>query len=189
MKVAHQAFAMFAFVLAVGAISNFSSGQETSRADQLIDATGNLKMPSDYQTTYQFLGSWAVAADKSGEGSKQLHNVYVSPGAIEAFRKAGHFPDGTVLVKEVFATKNDAMTTGTVSHADELKGWFLMIKASHNAHPENKLWGDGWVWSWFDADKPNKTTSTDYKTDCKTCHIPAQSTDWIYSSGYPPLKD
>lgn len=33
-----------------------------------------------------------------------------------------------------------------------------------------------------------QTTSTDYKTDCLTCHVPAKQTDWIYTQGYPPLQ-
>jgi hypothetical protein len=51
------------------------------------------------------------------------------------------------------------MTTGNVSHAKILKGWFVMLKDSKNSHPDNKLWGDGWGWSWFDAAAPSKTTS------------------------------
>jgi hypothetical protein len=43
------------------------------------------------------------------------------------------------------------MTTGNVSHAKILKGWFVMIKDGKNSHPDNKLWGDGWGWSWFMA--------------------------------------
>ena len=27
-----------------------------------------------------------------------------------------------------------------------------------------------------------------YNADCKGCHVPAQSTDWIYVEGYPVLK-
>lgn len=46
---------------------------------------------------------WAVARD-DGPGSKQLHGVYASPGTFAAYRKDGHFPDGTILVKEVFNT-------------------------------------------------------------------------------------
>ena len=80
------------------------------------------------------------------------------------------------------------MTTGTVSHAEELKGWFVMVKDSKNAHPGNSLWGDGWGWSWLDADKPTKTTSTNFKVDCLSCHLPARATDWIYVQGYSPLK-
>src|SRR6516164_8537026 len=70
------------------------------------------------------------------------------------------------------------MTTGTVSHAQTLKGWFVLMKDSKNSHPGNKLWGNGWGWSWFDAGNPSKTTSTDYKQDCLPCHEPARATDW-----------
>lgn len=154
---------------------------------RVVDANGNLRVPENYRTLYQALGSWAIAAD-DGSGSKQIHDVYASPGTIDAFRETGRFPDGAVLIKEVFATSTNSMTTGTVSRADKLKGWFVMVKDSKNSHPGNPLWGDGWGWSWFDADKPLKTTSTDYKSDCQGCHVPAQSTDWIYVSGYPALR-
>jgi Cytochrome P460 len=153
----------------------------------VVDTKGNLRVPSDYRTTYQVLGSWAVAKD-DGQGSKELHVVYASPRTIAAYRKDGHFPDGAVLVKEVYHTNTQQMTTGTVSSAGTLAGWFVMVKDSNGRFPENKLWGDGWGWSWFDADKPQKTTSTDYKTDCQSCHVPAQGSDWIYTSGYPVLK-
>jgi cytochrome P460 len=92
------------------------------------------------------------------------------------------------------------MTTGTVSHAETLKGWFVMMKDSKGRHAGNKLWGDGWGWSWFDAADPSTSsvhlplpgggvaTSTDYRENCKSCHLPAQATDFIYLDGYPPLK-
>ncbi|HEY1782994.1 MAG TPA: cytochrome P460 family protein [Roseiarcus sp.] len=152
----------------------------------VADTEGALRVPADYRSMYEYLGTWAVAADK-GEGSKQLHNVFASPGAVAAFRANGHFPDGAVLVKEVYDAATGPMTTGTVSHAETLAGWFVMVKDSKNSHPKNKLWGSGWGWSWFDAANPLKTTSTDYTTDCQPCHIPAQATDWIYTQGYPVL--
>src|SRR5262245_3370405 len=70
-------------------------------AEGVVDAMGNLRVPDAYRTTYQLLGSWAVAADQ-GQGSKELHVVYASPGTITAYREDGRFPDGAVLVKEVF---------------------------------------------------------------------------------------
>jgi hypothetical protein len=73
-----------------------------------------LHVPDDYRTTHQFLGSWAVAADQ-GKGSKELHDVYASPGTIAAYRRDGKFPDGAVLVKEVFEAATGEMTTGTVT--------------------------------------------------------------------------
>jgi hypothetical protein len=80
------------------------------------------------------------------------------------------------------------MTTGIVSYVDILKSWFMMVKDDKNSHPDNKLWGNGWGWSWFDADNPTKTTSKEFRSDCLGCHIPARATDWIYVYGYPGLK-
>jgi Cytochrome P460 len=162
-----------------------------SRADAkreaVVNARGDLHVPSNYRAAYEFLGTWAIAADKGG-GSRELHSVYATPGTIAAFHTSGHFPDGTVLIKEVRETSTAPMTTGTVSHAETLKGWFVMVKDSKNSHPGNVLWGDGWGWSWFDAGNPTNTTSTNYRTDCLSCHVPAQATDWVYTSGYPTLK-
>jgi Cytochrome P460 len=154
---------------------------------EVADAAGNLHVPDSYRTTYQVLGSWGVAANQ-GQGLEELHVVYASPGTIAGYREDGRFPDGAVLVKEVFKAATGKMTTGTVSHADNLKGWFVMVKESGDRHPDNPLWGDGWGWSWFDVTNSSKTTSTDYKANCKSCHVPAQASDWVYVSGYPPLR-
>jgi len=157
------------------------------KAETAVDAMGNLHVPDAYRTTFQALGSWAVAADQ-GQGSKEIHVVYASPGTIAAYRESGHFPDGAVLVKEVFQAATGPMTTGAVSRAETLKGWFVMIKDGNGRHVGNKLWGDGWGWSWFDAANPSKTTSTDYRLNCRSCHVPAQAAEWVYVGGYPPLK-
>jgi hypothetical protein len=173
-------------VLGTPALLIAPSLARAAEAVGIADANGNLHVPTNYREKYEFLGSWAIASDK-GHGAQQIHVVYVSPGAIAAFHQHGAFPDGTVLVKEVYAATTAPMTTGTVSREQDLKGWFIMVKDGKGSHPGNKLWGDGWGWSWFDADKPTKTTSTDYKTDCLGCHVPAKATDWIYTQGYPPL--
>lgn len=174
-------------VVVAYAQTSMTAPNNASKAGAVVDAAGNLQVPDAYRTNYQFLGSWAVAADQ-GPGSKELHTVYASPGTIDAYRKDGRFPDGTVLVKEVFQAATGTKTTGTVSHADQLKGWFVMVKGDSGRYPGNALWGDGWGWSWFDAGNPTKTTSTNYQTACLSCHIPARASDWIYVDGYPPLK-
>ena len=179
--------AAIAVGIALAAYGHADLSASAKATASVVDSKGNLSVPHDYRATYQYLGSWAVAADQ-GPGAKELHLVYASPGAVDAYRSHGNFPDGTVLVKEVYAATTGSMTTGTVSHADTLKGWFVMLKDSRGRHPENKLWGDGWGWSWFDAANSSKTTSTDFKTDCLACHVPAQATDWIYIRGYPLLK-
>lgn len=190
MGVKHLGILAFSALIASGSIATALLAQTASRmpkARGVVDESGNLHVPDAYRTTYQFLGSWAVSTDQ-GQGAKELHIVYASPGTIAAYRKAGRFPDGAVLVKEVFQAATGPMTTGTVSHADTLKGWFVMMRDSKERFPGNKLWGDGWGWSWFDATNPAKTTSTDYRANCRPCHVPAQASDWIYVGGYPQLR-
>jgi hypothetical protein len=187
-SVAVIGIAGISIVVAVAANGQMTTAPSSAlKTETVVDAAGNLHVPATYRTTYESLGSWAVAAEQ-GQELKELHVVYASPGTIDAYRKDGLFPDGTVLVKEVFQTATGRMTTGTVSHAEGLKGWFVMMKDNKGSHPDNKLWGSGWGWSWFDAGNPAKTTSTDYKANCLACHIPAQATDWVYVGGYPPLK-
>lgn len=180
------AVAVLALVLLAWAVS---TGTASADRKAVVDARGNMKVPEGYRTSYEYLGTWAVAAD-DGKGSKELHTVYASPGTIAAYRSTGRFPNQTVLVKEVFETKTASLTTGTVNHAatESLKGWFLMVKDERAQFPDNKLWGEGWGWAWFDAGAPGKSTSTDYKSDCLACHVPAKQTDWLYLQGYPPLR-
>ena len=176
-------------VISLAAYGQIGARKSTdgSRPAAVVDANGNLRVPADYRTTYESLGSWAVAADQ-GQGSKEIHAVHASPGTIAAYRKDGRFPDGSVLVKEVFEAATGGMTTGKVSHAQTLKGWFVMVRDSKNSHAGNQLWGDGWGWSWFDHGNPLKTTSKDYKADCQPCHVPARASEWVYVSGYQPLR-
>ena len=112
-------------------------------ASSVADAMGNMHVPANYRHSYEYLGSWAIASEKTA-GSKQIHMVYASPGSTAAMMRTGKFPANSVLVKEVFEGVSDSMTTGpVVSRAGQLQGWFVMIKGQNGTHPENPLWGDG----------------------------------------------
>lgn len=158
----------------------------------LVSADGNISLPNDFQRTWTFLGTWSVANSAEGSnhgvGAQALHNVYVQPDAISAYRNSGKFPDGTVFIKELLQAATGPMTTGTVSWGSKREGWFVMVKDDHQRFPDNTLWGDGWGWVLFNADAPAKAVTTDYKSECRGCHIPAQKNDWIYVEGYPLLQ-
>ena len=162
------------------------SGQAQGTFSPYVDARGGITVPSTYRERWVFLGAWSIAAGADGEGAKGLHNVYTQPGVVEAYRRNGEFPDGTVLVKELLRATTRSMTTGTVSHGADVEGWFVMIKDAKNRFPDNSLWGDGWGWAFFGTD--NMLTTKDYEVDCKGCHVPAKETDWIYVDGYPVLR-
>ena len=171
----------------------FWTGQQPVRSQSkggtngfdLVDKTGNIRKPADFRDLYQMLG---VYTPVDLNNNTEMHYTYASPGTAEYYRKTGKFADGTVLVKEVFATDHMQMTTGDAHWATGTKVWFVMIKDDKNRYPSNPLWGDGWGWALFKADAPEKQVATSYKKDCLGCHVPAQSTGWVYVQGYPVLK-
>ena len=164
----------------------------TSTYETLVDETGNITLPKNFQKDWTFLGTWSIASKdvkENGPGAAALHNVYTQQEAIEYFQKEKQFPDGTVIIKELFKTATSSMTTGTVSHGNEVEGWFVMVKDTKGRFSANPLWGDGWGWALFNADQPGKPVTKNYKTECIACHIPARNDDWIYTLGYPLLTD
>ncbi|HYR50905.1 MAG TPA: cytochrome P460 family protein [Candidatus Eisenbacteria bacterium] len=152
----------------------------------LVDKSGNIRKPAGYREHYESFGAYSVVDPKSG--AEELHYTWASPGTAEYYRKTGNFPDGAVLVKETFATDHGPMTTGEAHWATTTGVWFVMIKDSKGRFPGNPLWSDGWGWALFKPDAPDKQVATSFTNDCKGCHIPASSTDWVYVQGYPVLS-
>jgi cytochrome P460 len=177
---------LIAFALCVMAGYAGVRSQSKSGPDgfALVDKSGNISKPESVRDTYQSLGAYTVL-DPNGN---QMHMTYASPGSAEAYRKTGKFPDGTILVKEVMGTEHAQLTTGDAHWASGTKVWFVMIKDATGRYKNNPLWGNGWGWALFKSDAPTKQVATDYKKDCFGCHIPAESTDWIYVKGYPVLS-
>ena len=153
-----------------------------------VDRAGRISLPADFRS-WSYLGTWAVDSDEAEGGAAGFHVVYARPETVRTYRETGAFPDGAVLVKELYATATEDMTTGRISRAGEVEGWFVMVKDARGRFPDNPLWGDGWGWALFYADDPKTTVTEDYRADCLACHEPAKTTDWIYVEGYPVLRE
>jgi hypothetical protein len=186
----------FAVMAILGSAATIAGESFTSTYDSLVDDMGNITLPKDFRSDWTFLGTWSIAekdversSEASGHGAAGLHNVYTQPGVAEHFRQNGTFPDGAVLVKELLKAVTAPMTTGTVSRATEVEGWFILIKDTEGRFSANPLWGDGWGWALFNVDQPDTAVTKNYKTECIGCHIPARDDDWIYVSGYPVLAE
>lgn len=173
-------------VTAVIAASDTQSSNEFSSP---VDATGNITVPKDYRQ-WAFLGSWYVVAKGAGDtsGVAGFHTVYTQPSTVEHFRKTGTFPDGAVLVKELLKAEGGELTTGAARWPTHIEGWFVMVKDTRGRYPGSPLWGNGWGWAFFNADDANKTVTANWRTECLGCHVPAKSTDWVYTQGYPILQ-
>jgi len=176
---------MLALLILIGYQQVKSESDSTYNGWDLVDKAGNIRKPADFRDLYQALG---VYTPVDFNNNTEMHYTYALPGTAEYYRKTGKFPDGTVLVKEVFATDHAQMTTGDAHWATSTKVWFVMIKDDKGRYPGNPLWGNGWGWALFKSDAPDKQVATDFKKDCLSCHIPAKATDWVYVQGYPVLK-
>jgi hypothetical protein len=166
--------------------SDSSSPQPASGLGKYVDKDGGIRLPEDYRLKWIHLGSWFVEGE-SGKGG-QVHDVYTEPESVAAFRNTGKFPPGATLVKEIRASTSGKMTTGNVNWDGPIVQWFVMVKDKDApTFPNNPNWGLGWGWGLYKIDDPKKNISTNYKTDCMPCHVPARQTDWIYTHGYPIL--
>jgi len=76
---------------------------------ELVDKQGNIRKPADYRDRFELLGTYTVIDPKGN----QMHVTYASPGTAAYYRKTGKFPDGAVLVKEIYGTDHAQLTTVT----------------------------------------------------------------------------
>ena len=173
--------------LAVTAVLAQSESEVTAATSQ---AQTLLRVPDvDYRRDWTLLGTFSLLADDPAAGAKEFHVVYMQPEHVDTYRKTGAFPDGAILVKDVFATRTEALTTGTASYADALIGRFIMVKDQTDNHAATSpLWGDGWGWAFYEGAETRKSVTTDYRNDCLGCHEPAREQDLIYLQGYPVLQ-
>lgn len=184
---------IFPSVLAVAAVVTVAAtqGREAQHSfSPYVDTAGNISIPKDYRD-WAFLGTWHIAPEKGtgdAAGAAGFHNVYTQLSTVEAYRKTGKFPDGAVIVKELLKSKTGDMTTGEVTWATEIEGWFVMVKDTQGRFPNSPLWGNGWGWVLFNSDNPEKTVTRNWRIDCLGCHIPAKQTDWVFVEGYRTLK-
>ena len=71
MKLSRTIGVVVAVSLVAGTVAALPKINEAAPVDptaNVVDSAGHLRVPADYRTLYQTLGSWAIAAD-SGAGS------------------------------------------------------------------------------------------------------------------------
>lgn len=163
-----------------------ASAADDNAAAAMVKSDGTIVMTTqDYQRDWTVLGTWAHLDQ---EGVKQFNVVYTQPETVTAYRTTGKFPEGAVLIKELRQGITTVTGKDKVSSLGALTGWFVLIKPSKTNAPQGPLWGDGWGWAKFNANTPDATITTNYRTDCLGCHAPVKSTDWVHVQGYPAIR-
>ncbi len=121
----------------------------------------------------------------------QFHNVYINRSAYSYFLANKAFPDGTILVMEVFEATAKApkdVLTGGVFDGNKT-GVEVAVKNVHR--PDGKTT----PWAYYDFTDPSnaaktRSTATAFPDDtCESCHHLHASVDNVWVQFYPALRD
>jgi hypothetical protein len=151
---------------------------------QVQAGADNVAFPEDYAKGVKWL-----VVDKAE--TKQVHELYAMPEAIEAARKDQPMPNGTIFTVVRHAAQLDAQGN-LIKGADgrlvkgEVLGFNAMEKrAGWGREYPDALRNGEWEYRAFTADKkPNESVKL---TACFECHKPLASQDFVHS--YDKLKE
>jgi hypothetical protein len=169
-------------------------GQQKAATAPQYNDKGELLKPTDYQS-WVFVGSnlglqygkEVVEKDREKERANSnpgtFHNVYINPEAYQAYVKTGKFPDGTILMMEVY----EAVERGPQKVVT--KGFYPGKFRSVEAAVKNSKRPDGSKTDWAYYDFGAKRTSAGAFPDnaCYQCHRQHASDDNVWVQFYPVL--
>jgi hypothetical protein len=137
----------------------------------------NLLVPSGYRNWPSFLG--AVQRDDVA----QIRDIYINRNGANIVQGEA-FPDGTVMVMDLFAAQKDSSgalvhgADGKLVKGDLSKVYLMGKELGWNVYTTPKPTGD-WLYFAYSADAT--TELTDPTSSCVDCHLKlAGDVDWIY---------
>lgn len=149
---------------------------------------GRIKLPSNYKTAFtNYLTLDRIQHDD------QIIRLYANDIAMKGMKKDGRFPNGSVLVGEVYKAKKDK--DGEVIESllgRRIPGAFALIAIME----KQAGWGAGFGpehkngdWD-FAAFKPDGSVAVNKNlNDCRACHAPLTEMDHVFSvehfGGFP----
>ncbi len=171
-----------AAVLSVSVLGATANSRAAGPTAAHFTAAGELVFPADYRE-WIFLTS-GVNMNYTDEGLGMDHdmvdNVFVDPQAWRVFKQTGHWPDGTVLVKEprAGAHKGSINKTGTFQ-TEQRFGLEVHVKDTHR-------FKGGWAFFDFADEASAKAIPAD--ADCYACHTGHGAVDSTFVQFYPTAK-
>ncbi len=156
-------------------------------------ASGELILPGDFHR-WVFLGSPLTpnALNDGEAGFPEYHNVYVQPEAFTAYRDSGHWPDGTIMLKELQLVLEGEYPDGSRDEPSG-RGYFpgalngIDISVKDSARFKDT---DDWGYFNFGHHAPPyaETAVAQPAEACAACHQ-ALATDMVFSKFYSQILD
>jgi hypothetical protein len=192
---------IFALVVAIACALQASaqspaSMQPTSSANVPKYSDKNLLFPDGFRN-WMFVGSNRGLLYKGDPqpGPLTFHNIYINPEAYAHFRDTGQFPDPTMLVMDIYDSKdredvNNIITRG--SFDGPWDGNFVAVKDSKRPPGPN---GEKSIWAYYifskdktDPTKPEASAPAEADANCYACHKQHGMIDNVWVQLYPILR-
>ncbi len=141
-----------------------------------------LRAPPDYREWIYVTTGLDMSYNRvNPPGHHMFDSVFVNPGAWQAFKRTGTWPDKTVMVLET----RGANTKGSINKRGYYQDADLMGVEVH-VKDIARFGGDGWAFFTFeDTDKPAAMISRD--NDCYSCHKAHGAVDSTFVQFYPTM--
>jgi len=142
-----------------------------------------LVRPADYRE-WVFLSSglgmaYGPAAHESAD--PPFDNVFVHPAAYHAFLESGKWPDKTIFVLEVRASKDH----GSINKAGHFQGELIAIEAEVK---DESRFPDKWAFFGFGGGKELRDTAKAFPSSaCHSCHSQNGAVENTFVQFYPTL--
>jgi hypothetical protein len=125
----------------------------------------------------------------------EFHNVYVQPAAFKAYRAAGRWPEGTMMIKELqlvddpkgeFPDGSRFLPSGRGYFPGPVNGLDVSVKDSKRFAATNN-----WGYFNFNHSAPPYLAAAAAKSveECAGCHIANAHEDMVYVKLYKPILD
>jgi len=153
-----------------------------------VDASGKLVRPTGYRE-WVFAGTPVTPNDmNNGKAAfPEVHSVYIHPNAWNQWKRTGHFPDGTILVKELISVGSKQAASGAGYFMGEFIGLEAAVKSAKDFPDEPGNWG------YFSFSSPDHRTllpsaAPQATETCNSCHQTAAKDDWVFTQHYPVMR-
>jgi hypothetical protein len=164
--------------LVIGA-SAAGDAPNPSRAP-VYTADGRLVLPADYRTwVYLSSGFDMSYSAQAQDGHHVFDNVFVEPGAYQAFLKTGTWPDKTMLVLEA----RGAEDKGSINKHGNYQGTSVLGREVHvkdSAHFSDQ-------WAFFGFENAEPAGRIPHTASCYSCHLAHGAVDTTFVQFYPTL--
>ncbi|CAG7857238.1 hypothetical protein MCAMS1_01992 [biofilm metagenome] len=181
------AFACFSGI-ALSTPSFADKAMQTSQNYAQFKQSGQLIRPTGYRE-WVFIGAPLTPNDmNNGKAAfPEFHNVYIDPDSWAHWKKAGEFPDGTTIVKELVSVGSKQAPSGNGYFQGEYIGLEAMVKSKQRFPQTSGNWG---FFRFTIENSPllHSIAKAQPTESCLACHQSYAANYQVFTQFYPVLR-